>query len=620
MPTRTLTLSNIRYQLDGVTPQVGEQEYVYLQTPGGFPVTDLAGRVYFNGQPWGQSPVTNSSGVWTSTDVYPGDLRDGSGNALASPAQLVIVEGGSQTTLSPPGFAYAASITVSTWYPTATGSTAGKIKMVIDLALLDTTPDVGALVSYSISSTANTPGGTTYRGGVPIPEASNINGISAISLDPSSTLNPTTTAYLAQFNDATGTVWKFLAPVHPTGYAGAYAGGTTYHAGDGTKAGAASVVLWTDGFLYQYINATPGSGHDPTNATYWQLFPGEPVIWNRTDISGAGVPVIDTTGVRVSPSFTPLAGDPLGTPALLDDQLVDMTAEARARLRWLGAWSSATTYLANDVVSLSGADYICVLGNTNQTPPNLTYWTAIGGTVTSVTGTAPVTVATGTTTPVISISDFVASGASHARGSVPDPGATAGSTHYLREDGTWAIPAGGSSAFSFAVKTTTYTITTADSGIAADATGGSFTVTLPTAVGATQLYAIKKVDASANAVTLATTSSQTIDGASTVILTGLDQEIVVGSNGTNWLIAGGYTANPLLAKGDLIVGGVGGLATDFPVGANGTVLTADNTQPLNVKWAVTGGSGGIYGPISNGSATAPLILNSNHQIILSRRA
>ena len=37
---------------------------------------------------------------------------------------------------------------------------------------------------------------------------------------------------------------------------------------------------------------------------------------------------------------------------------------------------------------------------------------------------------------------FGASGASHARGAVPDPGATAGATRYLREDGTWAAPAG----------------------------------------------------------------------------------------------------------------------------------------------------------------------------------
>jgi hypothetical protein len=39
--------------------------------------------------------------------------------------------------------------------------------------------------------------------------------------------------------------------------------------------------------------------------------------------------------------------------------------------------------------------------------------------------------------------NFVASGASHARGAVPDPGATPGATKFLREDATWATPSGG---------------------------------------------------------------------------------------------------------------------------------------------------------------------------------
>jgi lysophospholipase L1-like esterase len=38
---------------------------------------------------------------------------------------------------------------------------------------------------------------------------------------------------------------------------------------------------------------------------------------------------------------------------------------------------------------------------------------------------------------------FQASGAGHAPGAVPDPGATAGTTRFLREDGIWAAPLGG---------------------------------------------------------------------------------------------------------------------------------------------------------------------------------
>jgi hypothetical protein len=40
---------------------------------------------------------------------------------------------------------------------------------------------------------------------------------------------------------------------------------------------------------------------------------------------------------------------------------------------------------------------------------------------------------------------FGASGTTHATGAVPDPGATAGATRYLREDGTWDVPPGGGS-------------------------------------------------------------------------------------------------------------------------------------------------------------------------------
>ncbi len=39
---------------------------------------------------------------------------------------------------------------------------------------------------------------------------------------------------------------------------------------------------------------------------------------------------------------------------------------------------------------------------------------------------------------------FGPSGTAHAPGIVPDPGATAGSTRFLREDGTWVAPSGGS--------------------------------------------------------------------------------------------------------------------------------------------------------------------------------
>jgi len=47
------------------------------------------------------------------------------------------------------------------------------------------------------------------------------------------------------------------------------------------------------------------------------------------------------------------------------------------------------------------------------------------------------------TVAVARLPGMIASGASHAAGIVPDPGSSAGSTKFLREDATWAVPAGG---------------------------------------------------------------------------------------------------------------------------------------------------------------------------------
>lgn len=73
--------------------------------------------------------------------------------------------------------------------------------------------------------------------------------------------------------------------------------------------------------------------------------------------------------------------------------------------------------------------------------------------------------------------------------------------------------------------------------ILADATGGSLTVTLPTAVGITgRVYRVKRTNSGANTVTVATTSSQTIDGDLTQIMTVQYTSIDVISDGANWSI------------------------------------------------------------------------------------
>ena len=93
--------------------------------------------------------------------------------------------------------------------------------------------------------------------------------------------------------------------------------------------------------------------------------------------------------------------------------------------------------------------------------------------------------------------------------------------------------------FTVATKSSAYTLTTTDFTILANASTAAFTLTLPTAVNASgQVYVIKKTDSSANAVTISTTSSQTIDNLSSYSLGFQYQGVVLQSNNSNWSIIG----------------------------------------------------------------------------------
>jgi hypothetical protein len=86
--------------------------------------------------------------------------------------------------------------------------------------------------------------------------------------------------------------------------------------------------------------------------------------------------------------------------------------------------------------------------------------------------------------------------------------------------------------------TTTTTLTALSSGTQlANATGGAITMNLPAAASATGLiFNIKKIDASANAVTVDPSGAETIDGAATLALTAQWQSTKIQSNGTAWFV------------------------------------------------------------------------------------
>lgn len=85
---------------------------------------------------------------------------------------------------------------------------------------------------------------------------------------------------------------------------------------------------------------------------------------------------------------------------------------------------------------------------------------------------------------------------------------------------------------------TTYTVLTDDSYlILCDATAGAFDVDLPAAASSTNVrVTVKKIDASANAVTVDGNGAETIDGAATYSLAAQWDSVTITCNGTAWYV------------------------------------------------------------------------------------
>ncbi len=95
----------------------------------------------------------------------------------------------------------------------------------------------------------------------------------------------------------------------------------------------------------------------------------------------------------------------------------------------------------------------------------------------------------------------------------------------------------GTESLALVTKTAAYTATDSDTVILCDATAGAFTVTLPTAVGRTgKVFYIKKIDATANAVTIAGDGAETIDGETTQSISTQYNALKLISDGSEWHI------------------------------------------------------------------------------------
>lgn len=90
--------------------------------------------------------------------------------------------------------------------------------------------------------------------------------------------------------------------------------------------------------------------------------------------------------------------------------------------------------------------------------------------------------------------------------------------------------------------TATTTLTSSNTVLEVDATSGAVTINLPRAGDhASRVYVIKKIDATANTVTVDGYLAETIDGALTQVLATQWQSLTIISDGTNWLRIGAVT-------------------------------------------------------------------------------
>ena len=148
------------------------------------------------------------------------------------------------------------------------------------------------------------------------------------------------------------------------------------------------------GNIYSCVEAN--TNHTPPNATYWTLM-GPATLDAVTD--GSTYARTKSVALTAGIPYTYLGAWSSATSYLVGQEVTYLgnywiavvansnSAPTTTNTNWglegtsallLGAWSSSTAYVVGNQVSLSGNIYSCVLANTNETPPNGTYWTLMG--------------------------------------------------------------------------------------------------------------------------------------------------------------------------------------------------------------------------------------------------
>jgi hypothetical protein len=105
-------------------------------------------------------------------------------------------------------------------------------------------------------------------------------------------------------------------------------------------------------------------------------------------------PITGAAGSNAAVVNTGTATNPILTFTIPRGNTGATGAQGVPGINWLDTWSSATTYAIRDAVTYNGTSYYAITANTNQAPPNATYWNVLAqkgadgaGGVSSITGT-----------------------------------------------------------------------------------------------------------------------------------------------------------------------------------------------------------------------------------------
>lgn len=307
MSQRTFDLVGGPFADVGGNLLTGQNVVVTLGTLGGVNAEDGSGKTLISKRT--VTGTTDGSGNLSITLEFPGDFT--------SPLHCwYTVNLFNKVITSPIDFSYASSIDVETW--DGAPPAAGTLPVYTTLETADEAgvANTGAHVYLNVNGIGTN--NVIYSANRPVNSTSDGSGKLIWNLTPNANINPSASTYRLTM-DGEPSTFTFTVPTTPTGYQGAYDGGTTYHVNAGTKLSPSDVVL-ESGVLYQAIADT--TGHTPPNATYWIVWPGEPLAWHLTQASGPATVQISADNVLHDADLNPPPpGAPNQSPVSIADDI-----------------------------------------------------------------------------------------------------------------------------------------------------------------------------------------------------------------------------------------------------------------------------------------------------------